>query len=383
MDSRNNVHTQRWHYYRGPVEDVADWSRSSLFFGGSAHKDLVDEVAGYLGVPLSGVSLSRFADTEVGVKVLDTVRGLDAFVLQPICRSFPAASVNDALIELTLFSSALKRASAKSVTAVVPYYGYARGDRRMGDRVPIAAADIAHILTGCGITRLITLDLHAGQIEGFFPSSVALEPLSSMTVAASYFAEQGLHHAVVVSPDAGGVARAKEFRDTMESMGRVIHGSSEELSGQQRLAIIVKQRSGASQIERMDLVGSVVDQDVILVDDIMDTAGTLCKAAEQCKLAGARRVFAFCTHGLFSGPAPRRLAEACAAGHLEYLVVTNSVPQMPAAQWDAACGDLPPPRLKVLSIAPLLAEVMKRIVYKQKLDLTNMRENMMKAVSKL
>eukprot|EP00931_Biecheleriopsis_adriatica_P092776 TRINITY_DN66555_c0_g1_i1.p1 TRINITY_DN66555_c0_g1~~TRINITY_DN66555_c0_g1_i1.p1 ORF type:complete len:229 (-),score=50.20 TRINITY_DN66555_c0_g1_i1:301-918(-) len=205
-----------------------------------------------------------------------------------------------------------------------------------------------------------------------------------MSVAAGYFAELGLYDAVVVSPDAGGVTRAKDFLTTMEAIAVKIGAREASRDYRpQKLAMIVKQRSGASQIDQMDLVGQVDGQDVIIVDDILDTAGTLCKAAEECRQKGARRVFAFCTHGLFSGSACRTLAEACAAGNLENIIVTNTLPQMRLSEFEAACGDLPMPRLKILTIAPLLAEAIKRLGNKERLHLTAMREHMIDSISKL
>lgn len=250
---------------------------------------------------------------------------------------------------------ALRRASAGKVTVVMSYYGYARQDRKMA-RTAIGAAEVARILTAVGVDHAVTIDLHAGQIQGFFPPTVPVDNLSATVVAAYFFAAEGLGQAVVVSPDAGGVSRAKEFRKSMATAAPPQAG--ETTPG---LAMLVKQRSAASQIERMDLVGSIEGQDVILVDDMVDTAGTLCEAAAQCKRHGARRVYAFCTHGLLSGPAAGRLAKACADGHLEYLVITNSVPQPPLDTWLDGCGALAPPKLKVLSVAPLVAEGLKRL----------------------
>lgn len=387
-EQREVVGTQRWYYYTGQLNEKDKWFRRCCLFAGKTHPQLADDVARFLGVPLSNARVARFADSEVSIDVLDSVRGCDVFVLQSVSRGFPNISVNDSLMELTLFVSALRRASARSITAILPYYGYARQDRRL-EQAPIAAADVAQILTAAGLSRLVAMDLHSGQIQGFFPPSVPVDNLSAVFVAAAWFAEQGLHEAVVVSPDAGGVTRAKEFRNTLHYVGRQIasqrpgagadHGPStpsppseapsEDTDASQKLAMLIKQRSGASKIERMDLVGSVDGQDVILIDDILDTAGTLCGAAMECKRRGARRVFAFCTHGLLSGSAARKLAEACAAGDLEYIVVSNTVPQQPWAEWEAACGDLPPPRLKVLSVAALLAEVIKRLAADQSLEL--------------
>ena len=277
-----------------------------------------------------------------------------------MCRSFaPGGSVNDALVELTLLISALKRASAKKVTAVMSYYGYARQDRKMA-RTAIGAAEMARMMVAVGVDQALTVDLHAGQIQGFFPPAVPTDNISATAVAAHYFAAQGLGQAVVVSPDAGGVSRAKEFRASMAQAAPPPAGSFTP-----GLAMLIKQRSAASKIERMDLVGDIAGNDVILVDDMVDTAGTLCEAAAQCKLHGAKRVFAFCTHGLLSGPAPARLAKACSDGSIEFLLVTNSVPQPLAEAWVAGCGDLPPPCVKVLSVAPLLAEGIRRLAADQ------------------
>lgn len=375
------MQTRRWYYYKGPVSDKDEWFRHCCLFAGSTHRDLAEEVARYLGVPLANARTTRFADSEVSIDLLDSVRGRDVFVLQSVSRGFPDISVNDSLVELTLFVTALRRSSARSITAILPYYGYARQDRRI-EQVPIAAADVAQILTTAGVDRVVAMDLHSGQIQGFFPPSVPVDNLSAVFVAAAFFAELGLHEAVVVSPDAGGVARAKEFGTTLQTVGRrLVAGlaaDSDAVAGgglrpptpaerapepasAPKLAVLVKQRSGASRIERMDLVGSVEGQDVILVDDILDTAGTLCGAAAECKRRGARKVYAFCTHGLLSASAPAKLAEACDVGDLEYIVVSNTVPLRPAADWEAACGQLPAPQMKVLTIAPLLAEAIKRI----------------------
>jgi len=392
LDQRETVQTQRWYYYKGHVKSAEKWTTHNCLFSASAHPQLAKEIGERLGVALSNASLTRFKDSEVSIEVNETVRGRDVFVVQSVCRSYPNQSVNDALMELTLFVGALRRSSAKSVTAVLPYYGYSRSDRRMG-RYTIGAADVAHILTSVGVDRVMAVDLHSGQIQGFFPPHVPVDNLPAGSVAACYFAELGLDEAVVASPDAGGVARAKQFASTMTTVGlklrmKGLHpektpGTCVPNAGYHKLAILVKQRSGASQIERMDLIGNVADEDVILVDDIVDTAGTLCTAAAECKRHGARRVFAFCTHGLFSGCAPRRLAEAYAAGHLEYVVVTNSVPQLPWPEWEAACGGLPPPPIKVLSIAAMLAEAIKRVVCSERLNLTDMADHVVEAVSKL
>eukprot|EP00930_Biecheleria_cincta_P034828 TRINITY_DN24014_c0_g1_i1.p1 TRINITY_DN24014_c0_g1~~TRINITY_DN24014_c0_g1_i1.p1 ORF type:complete len:413 (+),score=49.33 TRINITY_DN24014_c0_g1_i1:54-1241(+) len=394
QDGREAVTTKRWYYYKGPVSSTDSWSRQCCLFAGSTHPQLAQEVAGYLGVSLSPANLGQYADSEVFVEVLDTVRGRDVFVLQSVCRSHPLGSVNDAFMELLLFISALRRSSARSITAVLPYYGYARSDRRFRGRYPIGAADVARALTSASIDRVISLDLHSRQIEGFFPPSVPVDNLTAGPVAACYFAELGLDDAVAVSPDAGGVTRAKEFSTVLTNVASKLQKRSDadlreqpwvdsQDLGANKLAIFVKQRSGASQIDRMDLIGSVANQDVILVDDIVDTAGSLCTAAAECKRHGARTVRAFCTHGLFSGSAPRLLAEACAAGDLDELLITNTVPQLQWSEWKEACGHLPPPRMKVLSIGAMLAEAIKRIAQNERLNLTNMVAHVVEQLSKL
>eukprot|EP00928_Gymnodinium_smaydae_P041945 TRINITY_DN28324_c0_g1_i1.p1 TRINITY_DN28324_c0_g1~~TRINITY_DN28324_c0_g1_i1.p1 ORF type:complete len:412 (+),score=80.52 TRINITY_DN28324_c0_g1_i1:27-1262(+) len=395
-ESKNEVHTQRWYYYKGPVSCADSWGARCCLFAGSTHPSLARDVAKYLGIPLSKAAVGSFADSEISIEVRDTVRGRDVFVLQPVCRRCPHASVNDSLVELLLFVSALRRSSARSITAVMPYYAYARQDRRMG-RVPIAAADVARALAELGVDRVVSVDLHCGQIEGFFPPSVPVDNLPGCAVAACYFAERGLDNAVVVSPDAGGVRRAKDFCATMKLVARGLRGRDASVDAEQhgngvaektdgshqQLAILVKQRGGASAIERMDLIGSVRGRDVVLVDDILDTAGTLCAAAAECRRHGAQRVFAFCTHGLFSGAAPRKLAEACAAGDLTEIVITNTVPQQFGDSWRAACGELPPPRIRVLSLAAMIAEAIRRISYNERLNLTNMTAHVLEPLGKL
>lgn len=293
----------------------------------------------FLGISPASVKLGSFADGEVSIRELESVRGKDVYVVQSVCRS-GSRSVNDALVELLLMISAIRRAAAGRITAILPYYAYARQDRKMEPRVPISAADVAVMLTSMGVDRVVGLDLHCGQIEGFFPPTVPVTHVSAVPVGAAYFSEKDLVKPVVVSPDAGGVNRAKQFRHILEQKG---------YAGKTGLAMIVKQRSGASQIASMDLVGNVKGCDAIICDDMVDTAGTLCKAAAMLKEAGARRVMAFCTHGLFSGPAPLRVAKSV----LDEIVVSNSVfmnPDMHAEK-----------RLKVLSLAPLLAETIHRL----------------------
>jgi len=221
--------------------------------------------------------------------------------------------VNDNLMELMLMVSTMRRASARRITAVIPYYGYARQDRKMTARVPISAADVARLLEAMGVDRVIAVDLHCGQIQGFFGPRVPVDNMDGGMVGVKYFGEKmELHNPTIVSPDAGGVYRAKKFRETLDRNYGIKAG----------LAMIIKQRHKPGEIERMDLVGSVEDSDVIIVDDMIDTAGTLCKAANELRKYGARRVFAFASHGIFSEPASQRIAESV----LEQVVVTNTIP---------------------------------------------------------
>lgn len=303
-------------------------------FAGPANRELAEEVADGLGVNLSQISIKKFADGEIGIRVNENVRGKDCYVIQPTC----PPNVNDHVMELLLMISTLRRASAGTITAVVPYYGYARQDRKMHSRVPISAADMARLLESMGVDRVVAVDLHCGQIQGFFSPSVPVDNLEGHVVGMSWFVAQGLSskNTAVVSPDAGGVYRAKQFREGLATMG-VDAG----------LAMIIKQRSQDTTIQSMDLVGDVKDKDVIIVDDMIDTAGTLTKAAQELKEMGAKRVYAFATHGIFSGPAYERIKNSV----IEKVVVTNSIPLQPGA----------PSNILQLSIANLLSESIARI----------------------
>eukprot|EP00753_Platysulcus_tardus_P000060 PLAT10058.2.p1 GENE.PLAT10058.2~~PLAT10058.2.p1 ORF type:complete len:446 (+),score=194.31 PLAT10058.2:38-1375(+) len=310
-----------------------------LIFAGNSNLPLAREVADHLETTLGDCKVGRFADGEVRVQIRENVRGKDVYIVQSTC-----TPVNDNLVELLLMISAMRRASARRITAVIPYYGYARQDRKMASRVPISAADVARMLEAMGVDRVIAVDLHCGQIQGFFGPHVPVDNLTCGPVGARYFSQRQLEKPVIVSPDAGGVFRAKKFRESMSWYG---------VTNDVGLAMIVKQRAGAGKIDSMDLVGNVTGSDVIVVDDIIDTAGTLCKAASLLKQAGARRVFAFGSHGIFSPPAASRLAES----DLEEVVVSNTLPL--ADEVDAVgC-------VKQLSVAPLIAEAIFRIQSRQ------------------
>lgn len=300
-------------------------------FSGNANKELTNAVAAHLGLPVSAASVGRFADGEVAISVQENVRGRDVFVLQPTC----PPHVNDALMEALLMVSTMRRASAKSITAVIPYYGYARQDRKMQARVPISAADVARLLEAVGVDRVIAVDLHCGQIQGFFGPRVPVDNLDGGSVGAAYFGGLNLVNPVVVSPDAGGVYRAKKFRELLAKKFDVPAPG---------LAMIIKQREQAGVVSSMNLVGSVEGADVVIVDDMIDTAGTLCEAAKELKKNGARRVFAFASHGLFSGEADARIR----ASELTEVVVLDTIPLSEAMSTN--------PKVRQLSVAPLLAE---------------------------
>jgi ribose-phosphate pyrophosphokinase len=310
-------------------------------FTGNANKPLAKEIASHLGMSLGKISVSHFADGEVNVIVNENVRGKDVYIVQPT-----SPPVNETLMELLLMISTMRRASARKITAIIPYYGYARQDRKLQARVPISAADVARLLEAMGVDRVVAVDLHCGQIQGFFGPRVPVDNLDGGTVAVSYFGDMDLVNPVIVSPDAGGVYRAKQFREALSRKHQV------DCS----LAMIVKQRAKANEIDRMDLVGSVEGCDAIIVDDMVDTAGTLCKAAEMLKESGARRVFAFCSHGVLSGPAASRIANSV----LTELVVLDTILISDAA---LATG-----KITQLSVGPLLAQAIYNIHNKKSIS---------------
>ncbi|CAN0263381.1 unnamed protein product [Ectocarpus sp. 6 AP-2014] len=310
-------------------------------FSGNANPALAKDIAAYLGINLGRVKVDRFADGEVNVMVKENVRGKDVYIIQPTCMP-----VNENLVELLLMVSTMRRSSARRITAVIPYYGYARQDRKMTARVPISAADVARLMEAMGVDRVVAVDLHCGQIQGFFGPRVPVDNLDGGVIGVGYFGDTDLHNPVVVSPDAGGVYRAKKFREGLAHRYGLDAG----------LAMIIKQRAKANEVDRMDLVGSVKDSDVIIVDDMIDTAGTLCKAASVLKEYGARRVFAFASHGLFNGPANQRLADS----ELSEVVVLDTIPLSP----DCANN----PKIIQLSVAHLLAQAVYNIHHKKSIS---------------
>lgn len=300
---------------------------SICLLSGTANPGLAEEIAQVLGTPLAQCRLSRFSDGESFFQIEDNVRGREAFVIQPTC-----SPVNDNLMELLIMCDALRRASAGSITAVLPYYGYARQDRKVAPRTPITSKLVADLLVAAGVTRVICLDLHAGQIQGFF--NIPFDHLFTLPVfLQDYLKPKFDQSAVFISPDAGGVERTRAFAKRL--------GAS--------LAIIDKRRERANVSEVMHLIGDVKGRDCIIVDDMIDTAGTLCNAAQAVMREGARRVVAVAAHGVLSGPAVERIA----ASPLEEVVVSNSIPPSPAAK---AC-----PKIRYLSVGKLLGEAIQRI----------------------
>lgn len=293
---------------------------------GNSNKKLADEVAKNLGVSICDSTTTNFSDGEIRVQINENIRGADVFVLQSTCMP-----VNDNLMELLLLIDALKRSSAGRITAVIPYYGYARQDRKVQPRVPISSKLVADLITVAGANRVLTVDLHAGQIQGFF--NIPVDHLYAAPVLLDYIKRSDFKDLVIVSPDAGGVERARAFAKRLNAS----------------LAIIDKRREAVNESKVMNVIGDVEGRDTILLDDMIDTGGTIVQAASALKANGARKISAACTHGVLSGPAIERINNSA----LQELIVTNTVPLDSKQQ---QC-----PKLTVLSIAALLAEAIKRI----------------------
>lgn len=298
-----------------------------MVFSGNANPSLAADVAQRLGLPLGRAAVGRFSDGEVSVEIQEHVRGNDVFVLQST-----SAPSNDNLMELLVIVDALKRASAGRITAAIPYFGYARQDRRpRSNRVPIAAKLVANMLVAAGVDRVMTMDLHAEQIQGFF--DIPVDNVYGLPILLADVQQKHLQKPIVVSPDHGGVVRARSLAKRLEC----------------DLAIIDKRRPKANVSEVMNIIGDVSGKDCIIVDDLVDTAGTLCKAAVALKENGARSVTAYCTHPVLSGAAVERLNDSV----LDELVVLDTIPLTEAAQ---KCK-----RIRQLSVAELLAETIRRI----------------------
>jgi ribose-phosphate pyrophosphokinase len=299
-----------------------------MVFSGNANRPLAQEIVGRLRLPLGDAVVDRFSDGEVTVEILNSVRGKDVFVIQPTCR--PG---NDMLLELLMMIDALKRASAHRVTAVMPYMGYARQDRRLrSSRVPISAKVVANMIAAAGADRVLTMDLHADQIQGFF--SMPLDNIYASPVLLGDVWKLKYDNLMVVSPDVGGVVRARALARRLDDAD---------------LAIIDKRRPRANEAQVMNIIGDVEDRSCVLVDDMADTAGTLCSAAAALKQNGARLVVAYCTHAVLSGNAVANIENS----ELDELVVTNTIPLSDDA---AACS-----KIRQLSIAELIAESIRRV----------------------
>ena len=295
-------------------------------FTGNANPDLAREIAAYLGATVGDSVVNRFNNGEVQVMINESVRGKDIFIVQPTC----GPVVNDNVMELLIMADAFKRASANHITAVIPYYGYARQDRKARGREPITAKLMADLLETAGITRVVTIDLHAAQIQGFF--NIPFDHMPGGPLMAEYIKSKNLEDMVVISPDLGGVSRARNFAEMLNAP----------------LAIIDKRRPEPGVAEVMNLIGDVKGKTCIMVDDMVDTAGSLTEGARALKKFGAKEVYACCTHPILTDPALSRIAQS----DITELVVTNTIPLAPSKKH---------PKIKVLSIAPILAETILRI----------------------
>ena len=296
-------------------------------FTGNANSALAKEICDYLGLPLGEAFVGRFNNGEVQIMIDESVRGKDVFIIQPT--SYP---VNDNLMELMVMADALKRASARHITAVVPYYGYARQDRKTRGREPITAKLVANLMQTSGITRLVTIDLHAGQIQGFF--DVPVDHLYGASILAKYINEKNLEDVIVVSPDLGGVTRARDLADRIGAP----------------IAIIEKKRPEPGVAKVMNLIGDVKGKNCIIVDDIVDTAGSLVEGAKALKEFGAKSVMAAVTHAVLTDPASERIANS----NIKELIVTNTMPLPENCKLD---------NVTQLSVAPLLGEAIMRIFH--------------------
>ncbi|OGW37741.1 MAG: phosphoribosylpyrophosphate synthetase [Nitrospirae bacterium RBG_13_39_12] len=296
-------------------------------FTGNAHKELAGEVAAYLGIPIGDATVTKFSDGEITVSINENVRGFDVFVIQPTC-----TPVNDNIIELLLMVDAFKRASAKRITAVIPYYGYARQDRKVQPRVPISAKLVADLIMAAGTNRILTMDLHAAQIQGFF--NIPVDNLYASPVILDYIREKyASRNLVIVSPDAGGVERARSFAKRLQCS----------------IAIIDKRREAANISQIMNVIGEVKEKDAIILDDMIDTGGTIIQAAAALMEKGTKQVVAACSHAVLSGSAVEKVNNS----FIKELIVTNTIP------FDSKKEQCE--KLTVLSIAPLLGEAIRRI----------------------
>ncbi len=304
---------------------MAESNNDIKIFSGTANLPLAQEIAQYVGVDLGNAQINRFRDGEINIFINESVRGADSFIIQPL--SSPA---NEYIMELLILLDALKRASARSINAVIPYYGYARQDRKTRARDPITAKLIADLLTTAGAGRVVAMDLHAGQIQGFF--NIPFDHLTAISLLANYLIEKGLKDGIVVSPDLGGVTRTRNLANFLEMP----------------IAVIDKKRNAPNEAEVMNIIGDVEGKTAIMIDDIIDTGGTIVQGADALLEKGATGVFACCTHPVFSEPAMERLC----ASSIKEIIVTNTIPFQ---------GNKCPEKIKVLSVAPLIGEAIVRI----------------------
>jgi ribose-phosphate pyrophosphokinase len=310
---------------QSPLPLVSENNRLKIF-SGSANIPLAEEVARYLGVDLGPMVRKQFADGELYVQIQESIRGSDIYLIQPTCRP-----VNDHLMELLIMIDACRRASARQITAVLPYYGYSRADRKTAGRESIAAKLVANLITQAGASRILSMDLHSAQIQGYF--DIPVDHVYGSPVLIDYLAQKELPDLVVVSPDVGGVARARAFAKKLNDAP---------------LAIIDKRRQAHNVAEVMNVVGDVAGKTAVLVDDMIDTAGTITEAARLLREEGARQVYACATHAVFSPPATERLTSSA----FEEVIVTNTIPVPPDRHF---------PQLRVLSVASLLGETIWRV----------------------
>lgn len=294
-------------------------------FSGNSNPPLAEAICNHLGIPLGAINLARFSDGELYCQILENVRGKDVFIIQPTC-----CPVNNNLMELLIMIDAFKRSSAARITAVIPYYGYARQDRKDKPRVPISSKLVADLLTAAGTNRILSMDLHAGQIQGFF--NIPVDHLYAAPVLVEHIRKMNIPDLTVVSPDAGGVERARAFAKRLDA----------------DLAVVDKRRTAPNEAEVLHVIGHVSGRNIVICDDMIDTAGTLVNTVLALKKKKAERVFASATHGILSGPAIDRLRSA----PIEEIIVTNTVPIAPEKIL---------PNMKVLSVAPLLGTAIQSI----------------------
>ncbi len=311
---------KRYHNHRlGPSKTFVGLK----VFSGNSNRPLAEAICRYLGISCGNASVSRFADGEINVQINENVRGVDCYLIQPTCRP-----VNENLLELLIMIDALRRASAGRITAVVPYFGYARADRKTSPRVPISSKLVANLITTAGANRVITMDLHAAQIQGFF--DIPVDHLFAAPIILDYIAKKNLKNLVVVSPDVGGVERARAFAKRLPA----------------QLVIVDKRRPRPNEASVYNIIGDINKKNAIILDDMIDTGGTLVKVAERLKSEGALKVYAACIHGVLSGQASDLIKRSM----LEELILTDSIPFRGEAT----------DKIKILSIAPLMGEAIAR-----------------------